>query len=540
MKASTDFAVERLSRPTASARSGLGIAVVDGSCTVTFDELDRAANRVANGLRRRGLGSGDRVAFLGRNCVACVELMLGAARAGVVMTIVNWRLHPLELSFVIDDCTPAVIVTTAEFAATIGQLPEAAGASVLVVDGGGDSDWDHWRDSQSAEPAGSEEPADPTESVQHALDDDVVLQLYTSGTTGKPKGAMLTRGSLAACIPDTVSAWQLDATSVMLSVLPMFHIAGAGTVVGSLWARSCLVIDNDPSADNMLRVIESKRVTNLVLASVMLQGLVESPAAAATDLSSIRTVSYGAAPITGQVLQAAIDALGCRIVQAYGLTETAGVLCVLDAEDHSFDPDGPPAAVALAISRLRSCGRPRPGVELRIVDIQNGAVLAVGETGEVQARTARLMKGYWNRPQATAEVLLADGWFRTGDIGDLDADGYLFLRDRLKDTIISGGENIYPAEIEDAIQWHPDVAAVAVIGVPDEKWGETPRAIVVRAVGSAVTADDLIDFARDRLARYKCPTSVEFVDALPRNATGKVLRRELREPYWAGRERRIN
>ena len=530
MNATTDFAVERLARPMPSAKSGTAIAVVDGPRRATFDELDRAADQVAYGLRQRGLDSGDRVAFIGRNCLACVELMLGAARADVVMTIVNWRLHPLELSFVIDDCAPAVIVTTAEFAATVGQLPEAARASVLVVDGGGEADWDQWRGSQ---------PADPAESVQHAPDD-VVLQLYTSGTTGKPKGAMLTRASLAACIPDTVSVWQLDPSSVVLSVLPMFHIAGAGTVVGSLWARSCLVIDNDPSANNMLRVIELTRVTNLVLASVMLQGLVESPAAATTDLSSIRTVSYGAAPITGQVLQAAIDALQCRIVQAYGLTETAGVLCVLDADDHSFDPNGPPADVALALSRLRSCGRPRPGVELRIVDIQTGAVVAVGETGEVQARTARLMKGYWNRPEATAEVLLADGWFRTGDIGDLDIDGYLFLRDRLKDTIISGGENIYPAEVEDAIQWHPDVAAVAVIGVPDDKWGETPRAIVVRVAGSAVTADDLIDFARDRLARYKCPSSVEFVDALPRNATGKVLRRELREPYWAGRERRIN
>lgn len=530
MNAETDFAVERLTRPTSSIEDGRAIAVVDGQRSVTFDELDLAADQVANGLRQWGLGSGDRVAFVGRNCLACVELMLGAARAGVVVTIVNWRLHPLELSFVFGDCDPSVIVTTAEFAATVGQLPEVARSSVLVVGGGRVGDWDQWRESQSA---------NRVDSVPHA-DDDVVLQLYTSGTTGKPKGAMLTRRSLAACIPDTVAVWQLDPSSVMLSVLPMFHIAGAGTVVGSLWARSCLVIDNDPSAENMLRVIESEHVTTVVLASVMLQSLIEAPAAATTDLSSLRTVSYGAAPITGHVLQAAIDALGCRIVQAYGLTETTGVLCVLDAEDHSFDPDGPPDTVALALSRLRSCGRPRPGVELRIVDIQTGAVLAAGESGEVQARTARLMKGYWNQPQATAEVMLDDGWFRTGDVGVLDADGYLFLRDRLKDTIISGGENIYPAEVEDALQWHPGVAEVAVIGVPDDKWGETPRAVVVRAAGSAVAADELIRFARDRLASFKRPTSVDFVDVLPRNTTGKVLRRELREPYWAGRERRIN
>lgn len=530
MSKPTHFAVDTLARPTSTPEDGRAIAVVDGGRSVTFDELDRSADQVANGLREWGLGGGDRVAFIGRSCLACVELMLGAARADVVMTIVNWRLHPLELSFVVGDCTPRVIVTTAEFAAAVEQLPEAAMASILVVDGEGPGDWDGWRQAQSTAPA---------TSIANG-DDDVVLQLYTSGTTGKPKGAMLTRRSLAECTPDTTAVWQLDASSVVLSVLPMFHIAGVGTLVASLFARSRLVIDNDPSADNMLRVVESEQVTNLVLASVLLQGLVEASAAATTDLSSIRTVSYGAAPITGQVLQAAISTFGCRILQAYGLTETAGVLCVLDPDDHSFDPDGPPDAVALALGRLRSCGRPRPGVELRIVDIQSGFELVAGESGEVQARTERLMKGYWNRPEATAEVLLDGGWFRTGDVGELDADGYLFLRDRLKDTIISGGENVYPAEVEDALDWHPDVVEVAVIGVPDDKWGETPRAVVVRTASSSLTADDLIRFAHDRLAGYKCPTGIDFVDTLPRNATGKVLRRELREAYWAGRDRRIN
>jgi acyl-CoA synthetase (AMP-forming)/AMP-acid ligase II len=530
MNTSTNFAVERLARPTSTANDGHLIAVVDGTRSVSFDELDRSADQVANGLRDAGIGVGGRVAFVGRNCLACVELMLGAARAGVVVTIINWRLHPLELSFVLGDCNATMVVTTTEFAAAIEQLPEASGSTMLVLGSNSETDWDRWRQSQSAE---------HVSSVPRA-DDDVVLQLYTSGTTGKPKGAMLTPRSLAACIPDTVAVWQLDPSSVVLSVLPMFHIAGAGTIVGSLFARSRLVIDNDPSASNMLHVIESERVTNLVVASVMLQCLIEAPTAATTDLSSIRTVSYGAAPITGQVLESAIDALGCRIVQAYGLTETTGVLCVLEAEDHSFDAQGPANEVALALHRLRSCGRPRPGVELRIVDIQTGAVANTGEPGEVQARTARLMSGYWNQPDATAEVLLADGWFRTGDVGELDADGYLFLRDRLKDTIISGGENIYPAEVEDALQWHPNVAEVAVIGVPDNKWGETPRAVVVRTAGSVVTADELIRFTRDRLASYKCPTSVDFVDVLPRNATGKILRRELREPHWVGRDRRIN
>jgi long-chain acyl-CoA synthetase len=528
-----DFAIERLTRRGGAERHTT--AVVHGDRSVSYEELDRAADQVAAGLTRLGLAGGGRVAYVGRNSIAAVELMLGAARAGVVTTVVNWRLHPVELSYVIDDFEPGLIVTTGEFADTLAALPESAGAALLVVSdgsggGGAAPDWDEWRSFHAAE------YPDPPE---HS-DCDVVLQLYTSGTTGRPKGAMLTRRSLGACIPDTVSVWELDPTSVVLSVLPMFHIAGAGTMLGALWAGSRLVIDNDAGAEHMLGVIESERVTNLVLASVLLQTLVEAQKTVCADLSSLRTVSYGAAPITGQVLQAAIDSFGCRIVQAYGLTETAGVLCVLDAQDHSFDPHGPPPAVARSIKRLRSCGRPRPGVELRIVDIQSGEVLPPGGVGEVQARSARLMGGYWKRPDDTAEVLVADGWFRTGDVGELDADGYLFLRDRLRDTIISGGENIYPAEVEDALQWHPDVVEVAVVGVPDDRWGESPRAVVVRAAGSYLTDEELIRFARSRLAAYKCPSGVDFVDALPRNATGKVLRRELREPYWTGRDRRVN
>ena len=531
------FAVDNLARPTQCATDGAGVAVVDGDRTVTYDELDDGANRVANGLRKLGLKPGDRVAFVGRTCLACVELMLGAARAGVVMTMVNWRLHQQEMAYVLGDSSPRVIVTTVEFAASMAQLAETDSAMVIVVGGAdtGDSecewghDWDSWRRDQS-----------PDCAQMAAAADNTVLQLYTSGTTGKPKGAMLTHRSLAACIPDTVGVWRLDRTSVVLSVLPMFHIAGAGTVIGALWSRSRLIIGNDPSANNMLRVIESEGVTNLVLASVMLQALVESAAAATTDLSSLRTVAYGAAPISAKVLQAAIEAMKCRFVQAYGLTETAGVLCVLDPEDHCFDPNGPPHIVATAVERLRSCGRARPGVELRIIDIRTGGSQPAGEAGEVQARTARMMKGYWRKPEATAEVLSPDGWFRTGDVGELDSDGYLYLRDRLKDMIISGGENIYPAEVEDTLAWHPEVAEVAVIGVPDDEWGETPRGVVVRTAGSMLSPDDLIRFARDRLAHYKCPTSIEFVDALPRNATGKVLRRELREVHWAGRERRIN
>ena len=530
LKDPAQFAVERLVDAGSDAgRDPDAVAIVDGDKTRTYAQLDDAASRVANGLVGLGLEHDDRVAFVGRNCVESAELMLGAARAGVVLTIVNWRLQPGELSFVLLDSAAVVVVTTTEFAETLRALPEIAGVKqFLVVDSPtAADDWAAWIGRQ---------PLDAVTVERTPVD--VVVQLYTSGTTGRPKGAMLTRSSLAACIPDTAALWELDPTSVVLSVLPMFHIAGAGTLLGALWAGCRLIIDNDASTTGILRAVERHRVTNLVLASVMLQGLVRAPECATADLSSVRTVSYGAAPISSDVLNAARAKLPCRIMQPYGLTETTGVLTVLDAQDHAFDPNGPDAPAAVA--RLRSCGRPRAGVEIRVVDIQTGSPLAAGEAGEVQARSARLMAGYWNQPEATAEALLPDGWFRTGDVGQVDEDGSLFLLDRLKDTIISGGENIYPAEVEDVLHSHPDVAEVAIIGVPDERWGETPLAVVVRNPGSDVSEADLIAFARTHLAGYKCPSRVEFADALPRNPTGKVLRRALREPHWAGHERRIN
>ena len=516
------------------------IALIEEDLTMTYGELDREANRVAKALLGE-MRQGDRVAFVGRNSMECVTLQLGAARAEVVLVILNWRLHPLELTTVLNDAAPGLVVVGADFADSVSAVLAGSGPSsvancrMVLVGEPGANGWDAWLhgfDGDALDLLDNAEPAPES----------VAVQLYTSGTTGRPKGAMLTRRGFGATMPDTAAIWELDSTSVVLSVLPMFHIAGVGTTIGALASGSTLVIDNDARAESMIRAIERHRVTNLVLASVMVQMLVEA-AGSDADLSSLKTVSYGAAPISAQALEQAIERLRCRMMQPYGLTETTGILTVLDAEDHRAASHLDAVVRERAVSRLRSCGRARPGVEIRIVDIQTGNTLPTGGVGEVQARTARLMSGYANLPDATAEALLADGWFRTGDIGEVDADGYLFLRDRLKDTIISGGENIYPVEVEDALQWHPGIREVAVIGVPHDKWGETPLAVVVRAEGAegqSLDADDVIGFARSRLAGYKVPSTVAFVDSLPRNATGKVLRRELRESHWVGHERRIN
>jgi long-chain acyl-CoA synthetase len=283
----------------------------------------------------------------------------------------------------------------------------------------------------------------------------------------------------------------------------------------------------DPAA--IVRDLAAHRVTSVFFVPAVLQFLLDTPGVGEADFGGLQTIIYGASPITDKVLMRAMATFGCQFIQVYGLTETTGTVTQLEAEDH--DPEHRPGL-------LRSCGRPYPGVEIRIVDASDADV-SEGEVGEVWVRGRQVMKGYWNKPDETARTITADGWVRTGDAA-YRVDGYLYLHDRVKDMIVSGGENVYPAEVENALGAHPEVADVGVIGVPDERWGETVKAVVVRVPGSEVTAQDLIAFTRERLAAFKCPTSVDFVNTLPRTPSGKVLKRELREVWWAGHERQIN
>jgi acyl-CoA synthetase (AMP-forming)/AMP-acid ligase II len=514
MKLHHAFSYERL-----ASAGGAATAVVDGDVTVSYDELDAAANRVANGLLAAAAPGRDRVAYLGRNTLASVELMVGAARAGLVLALLNWRLSPPELHRMLDDCQGAVLVVSAEFTHLLDGF---AGASQLriIVAGGDDDQWRPWLAGQhDARPRAGRRA------------DDVAIQLYTSGTTGQPKGVMLTHAGLADSFTDTSELWQLSGDSVMLVVLPLFHIIGVASVLLALSAGSTLVVGNDASLPVIRRLVGAHRVTNITLVSSILEALATQTR---DGLETLETISYGGAPMSEPLLRMLLTVIDCRLVQIYGLTETTGALTALLPSDHDFAPGDERAA-----ARLRSCGQPRPGVELRIADPQTGAGAGSGQPGEIQARTVRLMSGYWAQPDATREAFTADGWFRTGDIGDFDEDGYLFLRDRLKDMIVSGGENVFPAEVEMALSAHPGVAEVAVIGIPHERWGETPHALVVLRPGAATDEAGLIAFTRGRLAHYKCPTSVQFVPQLPLSATGKVLRRVLREPYWEGRARRI-
>jgi len=408
-------------------------------------------------------------------------------------------------------------------AAMDGLLPTVRRVVVLgdVETGAGDRvPYERWRDAQPATDPGGD--ADP---------DGVSMQLYTSGTTGLPKGVMLSNRNLATAIGEAGHTFLIDETVVSLVAMPLFHIGGSGWALCSMSRGGRAVIMRDVDPKELLRLVEDHRISEMFVVPAVLMLLLATPGIDTVDLSSLRTVFYGASPISEDVLVKCMSLFGCAFVQVYGMTETTGAITALAAADH--DPDGPRRHL------LRSAGRPHPGVELRIVDPERGEDVDVGMVGELLTRSPYNMAGYWRKADETAATVGDDGWLRTGDAGYLDAEGYLFLHDRIKDMVVSGGENIYPAEVENALLAHPAVDDAAVIGVPDDRWGETVKALVVAASGATVSADELIAFCRERLAHYKCPTSVDVVDSLPRNPSGKLLKRQIREPYWAGQTRRI-
>ena len=314
--------------------------------------------------------------------------------------------------------------------------------------------------------------------------------------------------------------------------MPLFHIGGCGwAMVGMFFgAKSIIVREFVPNV--VLDLMVEHQATNALYVPVMLQFMAMVPGAADRDYSSMRRIVYGASPITNEVLIAAMNVFKVPFVQVYGMTETTGGFTQLAPEDH--DPTGPRAHL------LRSAGAPYPWVEVRIVDLDTGEDSGPGTVGEVWTRSRQNMLGYWNKPEETARTITEDGWLKTGDAGYLDPEGFLFLTDRVKDMIVSGGENVYPAEVENTIASHPAVAEIAVIGVPHDRWGETVKAVVVLKSGATATAPEIMAFAKERLAGYKCPTSVDFTDVLPRNPSGKVLKKDLRAPFWEGRARQIN
>jgi long-chain acyl-CoA synthetase len=483
------------------------LAIRNGDRTLTYHELHERSSRLAQALLAAGVRSGDRVAHLDRTAPEVVELLFAAAKIGAVAVPLNWRLAPPELAAILADSGAPVLLAGPGHVEIADGLREAVPQDLRVVPVG--DAYEAWLAAHPAEdPGGS------------GASGDTVVQMYTSGTTGVPKGVLTTHRNLAAAV-DSSPLWGFDEATVSLTPLPMFHIGGIGWTFLGIWNGGTTILVTEFDAPAVLDLLEHERVTNAVMVPTILQLLCAVPGAGERDFSALRSIAYGASPITTPVLKAALRTFRCPLFGVYGLTETTGGVVQLDPQDH--DPDGPREHL------LRSAGKPLPWVQLRVVDPEDGRDRAPHEVGEVWMRAPNVMAGYFGRPQETAAALTPDGWLRTGDGGYLDDEGFLFLTDRIKDMIVSGGENVYPVEVEEALSHHPGVSEVAVIGVPDERWGETVKALVVPAAGASPTPEELIAFARERLAGYKLPRSVELVEDLPRTPSGKVLKRELRD-----------
>ncbi|MFN0303720.1 MAG: long-chain-fatty-acid--CoA ligase [Burkholderiales bacterium] len=490
-----------------------------GDTTLTYRQLDERSSRAANALIALGVAPGDRVAILSKNAPVFFELAFACAKANLVLCGLNWRLALAEITAIVADAAPAVLIVADE------QRPLLADASLrtpgLKKVMSLERDYEAWLSAVSVE--------DPR--IAAAADDPVFL-LYTSGTTGVPKGAELTHRNMSYSARLSLETWGFTPSSVNLVAMPMFHIGGIGYGMSAVIAGGHTVLMREADPASIIAAIERHRVTHAFFVPAVIQTIVSFPGVENANLSTLELLSYGASPIGDAVLRRAIQVLGCAFTQAYGMTETAGTIVCLPPSDH--DPDDQARA-----KLLRSCGKALAWNEIALFDPATGMKVPTGTVGEIWVRSPMNMRGYRNKPAETRSTITEEGWLRTGDAAYCDEMGYLFLFDRFKDMIVSGAENIYPAEIENVLYDHPAVAEVAVIGVPHARWGESPKAMVVLRPEMNVEAEALIDFARARLARYKCPTSIDFVGALPRNASGKVLKKVLRAPFWEGRDRNI-
>lgn len=497
------------------------LAIVSEDRSVTYAALEERAGRVGPALASLGMARGDRVAFLARNRIEYFELLFGAARVGMVTVPVNWRLAPAEVDGVIADADPSVLVIERQYAGLAQQAIADLGPERVIYLEEGESP--QWEDLLAAQPSGGRDP--------EVSPEEPMFQLYTSGTTGAPKGVVVSHANLIGTIEGLADAWCFDPGCVVYVPYPAFHAVGNGWVILTLSRVGTAILRRGVDPVDFIKTVARDQVTNTMMVPTVLQQVLETEGIETADLSSLRYIVYGAAPIPEVVLDRALEVMpDCGFVHCYGLTEATGMVTNMSWEEHR--PGTP---------RMRSCGRPFPWVEMRVVDTATGRDLPPHQPGEVWTRSPAVMKGYWGRPQETAEAVTPDGWLRTGDVGYVDQDGYLYLTDRVKDMIISGGENVFPAEVENVLHSFPGVRQVAVVGVPDESWGEAVKAIVVPVEGAQLEVDDIIEFARAKLAHYKCPRSVDFrSEPLPLNPTGKVLRRDLREPYWAGRPTHIH
>lgn len=503
------------------------VALIYENELYTYAQLEQNANRVAQGLLQLGLPEQSRVAILAKDSLASYEILFGCTKSKTVLVTINWRLVAQEVLFILNDSQSKVLFVGKEFLPLIEQIkPDLQHIQTIVSieapEGfAGCENYAVWKNQHSNQaPALDYSP------------EDVAVQIYTSGTTGLPKGVQLAHYSFFRLMQGMRAqgdVWMdLNANDTLLLSLPMFHIGGLWWAIQGMIVGARGVALNTFVPWRALELIEQYQISKVAMVPAMIQFCMAEPTFETTNFSSVQGFLYGGSPIAPALLRKAMDAFQCGFFQIYGMTETGNMAVCLRPEDHDLSNE----------ARLKAAGKPLPGVAIKITNPQ-GELLSSQQIGEIHIKSPSRMIGYWNRDEATQQTLV-DGWISTGDAGYQDNEGYIFVCDRVKDMIIYAGENLFPAEIEAVLSEHEAVEEVAVIGVPSEQWGEIPKAFIVQKPNFSLKKKELLSFAKERMADFKVPRSVEFVDKLPRNPSGKILKRVLREPYWNTMGRQVN
>jgi acyl-CoA synthetase (AMP-forming)/AMP-acid ligase II len=487
-------------------------ALIDGLGRRTWQGLDQTSSRIASALVASGIQQNSHVGFFGKNSARYFELMFGIHKAGSAIVPLNWRLAAAELAPVIDDAQCPLIFVDREYVEALAAVrrlcKQPFRVQVFDSTSAAPSEFEQWLECGNGK--------DPRARIHP---EDTALLIYTSGTTGKPKGVQLTHGGLdrMRLCEHLEPAYEWRDGDVMLTVMPVFHLVGTGLSVQALYNGAPVSILPALDPGNLLKLIARDRPSICALVPTAIQLVLDHPDAKTADFSSLRLVMYAGSAISSTLLKRALTEMKCQFMQFYGATESSGAMTLLRPEQHDVNDE----------ARLRSCGTPLPLIEITIRDAE-GNIVPDGSSGEFWVRMPNMFGGYWNQPEATAAVM-RDGWYKTGDAGYRDEEGLLYIVDRVKDMIITGGENVYSAEVEQALARHPGVRQCAVIGLPDPKWGERVTAVIIPAAGATPTPEEIIAHCRGLIAGYKVPKEVRFVDALPMTATGKILKRAVRD-----------
>ena len=491
------------------------VCIIEGNHRLTFRQVEERASQLARHLVGIGVKPGVRVAIFQVNCFQFAEMVYAIEKIGAIIVTLNFRLRGEETKYILNNSEAKVLIVGDRYVEMMhsirSETPSVEHILCMGEDKPGTENYETAVSSQSKEPF----------SPVSMNDDDGACIIYTSGTTGLPKGAVITHANLLTPLTDTYAF----GPGTLLINVPMYHIAGIVSIMLPLYRGDTMVILPAFDSGVFLEIVEKEKVNTTYLVPTMLQAVLDHPDFAGRDTNSLTSIGYGASPMPLNLLLRAKQVLQADFTNFFGMTETTGIVSILGPEDH--DLEGDTETIKKKTHRLSGIGHSIPGGEARIVD-DNDRELPRGEVGEIVARSPKVMKGYWRNEKATAETMKG-GWLHTGDLASMDEDGYMYLSGRKKDMIIRGGENIYPVEIEAVLHKHPKVEEAAVIGVPDEYWGEIVKAILVLKTGTQATEEEIIEYCRDRVASYKKPTVVEFRDSLPKNAMQKVLKTVLRE-----------